>query len=361
MIQQMMGRAQFAICTGLLWRQGPEAACHPKPSREARLGFAFICLIFFGVLFLGTEAWGAGGDQLWLNESDLAGLDDDIDAMAQDTERIYVAGEPQSDDGDEDFFVRALDKKTGQEVWQQQFGDPVKNDDADALAVQGSRVFLLGAIEESQDAIIVDRDIRVVAFDSQTGDVLWRKELGQPERDDAANSIVAQGSRVFVAGMITTEEGDEDLYVTALDPETGDVLWEYQFDLAGDDDEPSAMVVQKGRVFVAGRGKTAAGDEDLLIWALHEETGDLLWHELFDLVGFDDIANALVVGKRGVFVVGVSQLSLEDPEPDAPEPDTDMVVLAWDQKTGDPLWQKQFDLEQDDIGMDNPMDIDADK
>jgi hypothetical protein len=149
MIQQMMGKAQLAICTGLLGRQSPEAACHPKPSREVRLGFAFICLIFFGVLCLGTGAWGAGGDQLWMDQSDFAGLDDDIDAMAQDMERIYIAGEPQSTDGDEDFFVRALDKKTGQEVWQQQFGDPVKNDDADALAVQGSRVFLLGAIEES--------------------------------------------------------------------------------------------------------------------------------------------------------------------------------------------------------------------
>ena len=152
MAPQMMGKAQLAICTGLLWRQSPEAACHHKPSREARLGFAFRCLIFFGILFLGTGAWGrVGGDQLWLNQSDIAGLDDDIDAMAQDTERIYVAGEPQSDDGDEDFFVRALDKETGAEVWQQQFGQTVKNDDADALAVQGSRVFLVGAIEESEE------------------------------------------------------------------------------------------------------------------------------------------------------------------------------------------------------------------
>src|SRR5688572_14844936 len=140
----MMGKVQLEICTGLLWRQSLEAACHHKPSREARLGFAFRCLVFFGVLFLGTGAWGqgVGGDQLWLNQSDIAGLNDDIDGMAQDTERIYVAGEPQSDDGDEDFFVRALDKETGAEVWQQQFGDPVKNDDADALAVQGSLVFL---------------------------------------------------------------------------------------------------------------------------------------------------------------------------------------------------------------------------
>jgi outer membrane protein assembly factor BamB len=358
--QQMMGKAQLAICTGLLWRQNPEAACHHKPSREVRLGFAFICLIFFGILFLGTGAWGAGGDELWLNQSDLAGLNDDIDAMAQDTERIYVAGEPQSDDEDEDFFVRALDKETGDEVWQQQFGDPVKNDDADALAVQGSWVFLVGAIEESQDPLIENRDILVVAFDSQTGNELWRKQLGQPERDDAANAIAAQGSRVYVAGMITTDMGDENMYVTALDAGTGDVLWEYQFDLAGDDDAPSAMVVQPGRVFVAGQAKTAAGDGDLLMWALHEETGALLWHEQFNLVGFNDTANALVVGGEQVFVAGVSQLGPEDPDPDADPPDTDMVVLARDQETGALLWHKQFDLEQDNIGSDNPMDIDAD-
>jgi len=361
MLQQMMGRAQLASCAGLLRRQSPEAACHHKPSREVRLGFAFICLIFFGILFLGTGAWGASGDELWLNQSDLAGLDDDIDAMAQDMERIYVAGEPQSDDGDEDFFVRALDKETGAEVWQQQFGDPVKNDDADALAVIESRVFLVGSIEESQDPLIENRNILVVAFDNQTGDELWRKELGQPERDDAANSIAVRGPRVFVSGMITTEEGDEDLYVTALDPETGNVLWEVQFDLAGNDDEARAIAVQDGRVFVAGQAQTAAGDRDLLMLALHEETGDLLWQELFDLVGFDDVANALVVGKRGVFVVGEGRLGPEDPDPDAPEPDTDGIVLARDQKSGALLWQVQFDLEEDDIGSDTFRAIDADE
>jgi outer membrane protein assembly factor BamB len=362
--QRMMGKAQLAICKGLRWRQRPEAACHHKPSRKARLGFAFIYLIFFGILFLGTGVWGRGTDieELWLNRSNIAGLDDDIDAMVQDKERLYVAGEPQSDDGDEDFFVRALDKETGDEVWQQQFGRTMKNDDSDALAVEGSRVFLVGAIEESEEIGLEDRDILVVAFDSQTGDELWRRELGQPERDDAANSITAHGSRVFVAGMITTDLGDEDLYVTALDAKTGKMLWEYQFDLAGDDDEPSAIAVKKGRVFVAGRARTAAGDEDLFIWALQEETGDFLWQDQFDLAGGNDTANnALVVRGEQVFVAGVSQIGPEDPDdPDAIAPDTDMVVLAWDQETGDLQWQKQFDLEQDDVGSDSPMDIAAD-
>jgi outer membrane protein assembly factor BamB len=362
MAPQMMGKAQLAICTGLLWRLRPEAACHPKPSREILLGVAFRCLIFFGVLLLGTGAWGqgVGGDQLWLNQSDIAGLDDDIDGMAQDTERIYVAGEPQSEEGDEDFLVRALDKETGAEVWQKQFGQTMKNDDSDALVVQGSWVFLVGAIEESEELGLEDRDILVVAFDSQTGNELWRKQLGQPERDDAANAIAAQGSRVFVAGMITTELGDENMYVTALDAGTGNVLWEYQFDLAGDNDAPSAIAVQPGRVFVAGRARTAAGDEDLFMWALHEETGALLWHEQFNLAGGNDTANALVVGGEQVFVVGVSQIGPVDPDPDAIQPDTDIVVLARDQETGTLRWQKQFDLEQDDVGSDRPMDIDAD-
>ena len=355
-----MGKAQLASCKGLRRRQSPEAACLHKPRREARLGAAFRCLIFFGVLCLGTGAWGIGGDELWLNQSDLAGFDDDIDAMAQDLERLYIAGEPQSDDGDEDFFVRALDKETGTEVWRQQFGLIMKNDDSDALAVQGSRVFLVGAIEESEDLLFEDRDILVVAFDNKTGDVLWRKQFGQPGADDAANSIVARGKWVFVAGMITTELGDEDLFVVALDTETGDVRWEHQFNLTGDDDEARAIAVQDGRVFVAGQARTAAGDRDLLMLALHEETGALLWHEQFDLVGSNDIANALVVRGPRVFVVGESQLGPEDPTPDAIEPDTDAVVLARDQETGALLWHKQFDLEQDDIGSDSLRAVDAD-
>jgi len=149
--------------------------------------------------------------------------------------------------------------------------------------------------------------------------------------------------------------------VTALDPETGNVLWEVQFDLAGNDDEARAIAVQDGRVFVAGQAQTAAGDRDLLMLALHEETGDLLWQELFDLVGFNDIANALVVGKRGVFVVGEGQLGPEDPTPDAPLPPMDAIVLARNLKSGALLWHVQFDLEKDDIGSDTFRAIDADK
>jgi outer membrane protein assembly factor BamB len=145
-----------------------------------------------------------------------------------------------------------------------------------------------------------------------------------------------------------------------LDAGTGNVLWEYQFDLAGDNDAPSALAVQPGRVFVAGRARTAAGDEDLFMWALQEETGALLWQEQFNLAGGNDTANTLVVGGEQVFVAGVSQIGPENPDPDAVQPDTDVVVLARAQETGALLWQKQFDLEQDNVGSDNPIDIAAD-
>ena len=96
------------------------------------------------------------------------------------------------------------------------------------------------------------------------------------------------------------------------------------------------------------------------MWALQEETGALLWQEQFNLAGGNDTANALVVGGEQVFVAGVSQIGPENPDPNAMQPDTDMMVLARAQETGALLWQKQFDLEQDNVGSDNPIDIDAD-
>ena len=76
-----------------------------------------------------------------------------------------------------------------------------------------------------------------------------------------------QGSRIFVAGFSRNAAGNDDFLVRAYDARHGDLLWEDQFDKAGDLDGAAAIAVQGRRVFAAGEGTNAAGNLDFLVRA----------------------------------------------------------------------------------------------
>ncbi len=441
-------------------REQSIATKYPYKPRWEVTANAVRVLIFSSIFLLGEGVFAAGGgrlspnhfglDELWLDQFDLAGGNDDIDAMAEDLKRVYVAGEPMNVNGNEDIVVRALNAQTGKQVWRRQFNLADLNDDVRDITVNRGKVFMAGTLERNvgnRDAIVaalnantgkvlwkyllegvtddkfiaiaakpkrvyvvgeVDtaragEDFLVAALDSHKGQVLWRKQfdLNGAGLDDDARNIVVQGNKIFVSGRSLTAAGDRDGVVRALDANTGEVLWEYllalgegsnddprliavrrnqlfvvglseietapglfvhdaivlalnantgaevwrqgQFDLAGEDDEIKAMAVQGKRVFVAGSGKTASGDRDGVVRALHVGTGEVLWEYLLDLSAGNDGIRGIVVQKNYVFVAGMGDTSAGN---------RDAVVGALDVETGELLWKNLFDLAMGDDSAD---------
>ena len=209
----------------------------------------------------------------------------------------------------------------GDLLWEDRFDNVGGSARANAITAQGNRVFTAGGGVNAAG----NSDLLVQANDAQTGDLLWEDQFDTGGQD-GARAITAQGNRVFAAGS-----GSDDFVVRAYDAPTGDLLWEDQFDNAGGQDRASAITAQGDRVFAAGLVANApSGGDDFVVRAYDAQTGDLFWENQFD-TGGQDGARAITAHGNRVFAAGVGGSI-----------DQDFRVRAYDTQTGDLLWEDGF-------------------
>ncbi len=280
---------------------------------------------------------GAGGDLLWDVQLDNAaqGDDDDAEAIAVKGKRVFVAGQGGSAASGLEWMVRAYDSRTGRELWNDVDGHDGNDDDAEAIVVKGKTVFAAGYWGSDED----DRDWYVRAYDARSGEILWSDRLDVDGLGDAAVTMAVKGKRLFVAGYAETSEDARDWMVRAYDTRTGEALWTEQFDGEGFDDDVSdrPLVVRGTVVIVSGFVTTDAAGENWLVRAYDTKTGALVWDDEVDDggTGGDRAKGAAGKGSR-VFVVG--ELTADG--------DRDAVIRAYRAKTGELLWDDRFDIDE---------------
>jgi glucose dehydrogenase len=164
------------------------------------------------------------------------------------------------------------------------------------------------------------------------GDLLWvdRVDRSAGTGFDGGHAAAADGTRFFAAGQSTGVAGDTDLIVRAYDQETGTLVWQDVYDPAGGFDFAYELAAGAGRVFAGGSSVTAAG-RTFLVRAYDARTGALLWQD--EVLG-SGAANSVATDGARVFAGG--RLSR------APG-DSDFLLRAYEARTGTVLWQDQID------------------
>lgn len=106
------------------------------------------------------------------------------------------------------------------------------------------------------------------AVDLNTGDILWKKPLGE-YKELAAKGITNTGTQLFGGGIVTAGGlifigASRDEKFRAIDKNTGKTLWEYQLPAGGYATPATYEVDGKQYVVIAagggGRQRTKAGD-----------------------------------------------------------------------------------------------------
>ena len=175
------------------------------------------------------------------------------------TRRVVVASGSVSDSlGNGTWFVRGVDRRTGQTLWEDRFGPPTFSYAWD-LMIEGRRAFAAGWVRQPGRGL----EFVVRAYEVMTGKVLWSREIGlgpqcSAERPGFARcvgkALSVRDGRVFAVGHLTRTAAQSDFAVLAFDAATGAQLWESVTDPTGTGKNDYAWAVKAvgDSVFVVG-------------------------------------------------------------------------------------------------------------
>jgi hypothetical protein len=293
------------------------------------------------VVAMALPAWAAGGTKIWLTRYDgPQSLDDSAVAVAAspDSSVVFVTGsENLSENGNpSDIRTIAYDALTGDMIWSTSYDGPANGFDVGAdIAVgpAGDRVFVTGRSEASQ----YDYDVVTLAYDAATGAQLWVKRYAGPAVTDGGNAIAISpdGTLVAVTGVSEGGATGDDIATLAYDAVTGAQQWVARFDRGNDDGYDVAFSPNSAKIFVTGTAK-----HDYVTVAYKAATGEKLWSKRYDGPAdfYDyDVAVSLVVSPDGtrVFVTGESY--------GKGDYNADWATVAYAAGTGAQKWVARYD------------------
>ena len=290
------------------------------------------------VLCLSGIVSAAGGDLLWENRVPTSGNHKLYRSIVAGGQMVFAVGEvgtradlgAQTPGDNMDAFVRAVDANTGTVVWEDRF-DVGPSDVFGQVATDGDRVFVGGTVRTIFSFVTANFVVR--AYDARSGRLLWQNIVDKGS-GDFAHALVAQGGRVFVAGQVTNAAGNRDFYVRVMNGQTGEFLWQDQFELARGSERAFAMAVEGERVVVAGtRSSPFTGAPlRLIVRAYDVRTGTLLWNDVSFGANNFFVRNAALVIHGGLVFVGGTALN-------SSRTSFDFMVRAYDLDTGALRWQ----------------------
>jgi len=267
-------------------------------------------------------AWGNAGDILWQIEIDRPHDFDQANAIAAEGNRVYVAVDGPA------YLVQAYDGKTGSLLWQDDPFDVPFASFANAVAADNGRVYVAGGLRGA-----LGFDLLVRAYDGETGKLLWQGLFDLAGLDDLAQAITIDRGHVYVGGIGTLrrgrpgDRGNTAFLVLAFDADDGKILWQNSSEPSGETqlNEVTSITAEKERVYAAGRH-----DGDSLVRAYDGDTGVLLWQDQEQAAGF----TAIGVEKGRVYASGFRRNG----------PVGFFFVRAYDGRTGTLLWQDLYNL-----------------
>lgn len=204
---------------------------------------------------------------------------------------------------DTESLVRAVDAKTGRDVWKAN----VTPEDDDDYYVGG------GVAYEDGQIFVSTGFAQVVSLEARTGKVLWRQTLSGPMR----GAPTVRAGRVFVITV--------DNQTHALAAEDGAVLWSHQG-------------ISEGASLLGGTSAAVDGDVVVVayssgeLFALRVENGTVLWQEQLTTVRrtdnvatLSDIRGRPIIDRGRVYAIGHA----------------DMLV-AVELRSGRRLWEREI-------------------
>jgi outer membrane protein assembly factor BamB len=216
-----------------------------------------------------------------------------------DGKRVFVGGQASPTEGLlSSVVLRALDARTGEQIWENRWNETSILAGAKALARQGWRIVLVGTVLDEEGKW----NFTVRVYHAATGRLLWEQmhdDTGNDDNDtDFARAVAMHGDRLFAAGTL----GD-DFAVLGYDIRSGAFLWENRYD-SGFIGAASDICVRDGQVYAAGFTDLFL-NQTYLVRVLDTYNGSMLWEDRAEGIG-NEHASAIEAIGRLVYVSGTT-------------------------------------------------------
>ncbi|MDT7536892.1 MAG: hypothetical protein QOI82_477 [Actinomycetota bacterium] len=280
-------------------------------------------------------------------------------ATSADGSRAFVSVIDEHHNSDDPYnspaswVLLGYDGRTGAQRWVQSYQGPGNYDRPNAITASrdGSLVVATGGSYSAPVLMTgAERDLMTIAYDGDTGHVLWRTQSTGPVHDVGTQVLLSKDeSQVFVVVNDLLDGGDIDWAVVAYDAHDGHQLWRtpYAGVGAGKSDVPKAAALSPSGdlLYVAGEsGGTADYDIDYATVAYAvsgPDAGRQVWEARYDGVGQQlsdraadlavDIAGRVIVTGDSLRSNGVSNINME------------YATVAYDGQSGTQLWASRYD------------------
>jgi hypothetical protein len=275
----------------------------------------------------------ASGNLTWQNSFGYSGLDSGI-SMVQTNDNGYMlvgvldvtasGGEGNSRNSSErhaggDYWAIKLNDG-GQKEWSRYYGGFFTDTPSDVIQTQDNGFIIVGT-SDSEDVDISNNkgtyDFWVLKIDS-SGTILWEKNFGGTEIDEA-ESIVASGDGNFIiAGEtrsmdvdVSQNNGAADVWIIKIS-HSGELIWEKNFGGSSFDVSRSVRKTQDNGFLISGSSRSSDGDVDINMgqndaWFLKiDSNGALQWQKSIGGSNIDFAYDATQLNDGSFVIVGES-------------------------------------------------------
>ena len=243
---------------------------------------------------IGTVKLSADGDEIWRRYYTGVGPflfenDDGDEVVVTPEGHVIVSGGAKAGSSSNDVFTIKYDGDTGSTIWVNQYGTSANESVRDLiLASNGDAIVYISG------PFGFDRQWVVLRIDGVTGDQRW-VTLVDPGQDEFFGGITeGPDGTIYATGATDPDDDDsnnnENLITIAYDGQSGAVLWLSEFGDQGIGDSEYGVALRvggDGRLYVFGHTNADAltgqmFDTDALVLAYDTASGDIVDMSVFE-------------------------------------------------------------------------------
>ena len=160
------------------------------------------------------------------------------------------------------------------------------------------------------------------------GPLLWEVQEDSGGALSTGRGITLSKGKVVVTGNATQTDGSVDFFVQALGRSDGTVKWTDQVPSDRNQLLPVFVTSVQGTVYAAGYAPHPPLETDIVVRAYDVRTGTLLWNSIWEKAG---PPHALAATSEAVVVIGQVGTPVAE----------NFIVRAYDRSTGSVIWEDQ--------------------